>query len=46
VEKHGRARQATDDNIMERTRFACSITKTTDAQAEYVILFALLRQKW
>jgi hypothetical protein len=27
VEKYGRARQATDDNIIRRTRFACRITE-------------------
>jgi len=33
MEKYGRARQATEDNIMERTRFACWINKATDVQA-------------
>jgi hypothetical protein len=27
VEKHGGARQATDDNIIRRMRFACGLTK-------------------
>jgi hypothetical protein len=30
VEKYGTARQATDDNITQRMRFACWITKATD----------------
>jgi hypothetical protein len=30
VEKYGTARQATDDNIILRMRFACWITKATD----------------
>jgi hypothetical protein len=30
VKKYGRARQATDDNIIRRMRFACWITKATD----------------
>jgi hypothetical protein len=40
VEKHERARQATDDNIIRRMRFACWITKATDTPSEYVILNA------
>jgi hypothetical protein len=38
VEKYGTARQATDDNIIRRMRFACRITKATDTHSEYVIL--------
>jgi hypothetical protein len=30
VKKYGTARQVTDDNITQRMRFACSITKATD----------------
>jgi hypothetical protein len=33
VEKYGRARQATDDNIIWRMRFACFINKATDTHA-------------
>ena len=36
-EKYGRARQATDDNVIRRMRFACWITKATDTHSEYVI---------
>jgi hypothetical protein len=37
VEKYGKARQATDDNIIRRMRIACWITKATVTQSEYVI---------
>jgi hypothetical protein len=40
VEKYGTARQATDDNIIRRMRFACWITKATDTHSEYVILLS------
>jgi hypothetical protein len=46
VEKYCTARQATDDNIIRRMRFACRITKATDTHSEYLILIALLRQQW
>jgi hypothetical protein len=45
VEKYGTARQATDDDIIRRMRFACRITKARDAHTEYVILTAFLRQQ-
>jgi hypothetical protein len=45
VEKFGTARQATDDNITRRMRFACWITKATDARSEYLILVAFPRQQ-
>jgi hypothetical protein len=45
VEKHGRARQATDDNIIKRARLACWITKATDTQPEYVKLLAFAWQQ-
>jgi hypothetical protein len=38
VEKYVTARQATDDNIIRRMRFACWITKATDTHSEYAIL--------
>jgi len=39
VEKYGRARQTTQDNIIRRVRSACWITKaTTDAQNNYYSL--------
>ena len=46
VEKYGRARQATDDNITRRMRFACWIAKATDTHSEYEILIAFPRQQW
>jgi hypothetical protein len=46
VEKYGTARQATDDNIIRRMRFACWITKATDTHSEYVILTVFSRQQW
>ena len=46
MEKYSRARQATDDNIIQCMRFACWITKTTDTHTEYVLLIAFSRQQW
>jgi hypothetical protein len=46
VEKYCRARQATDDSIIRRMRFACWITKATDTHSEYLIPVALPRQQW
>jgi hypothetical protein len=46
VEKYSTARQATDDNITRRMRFACWITKVTDIHSKYVILIAFPRQQW
>ena len=45
MEKYGTAGQATDENIMQRARCACLITKATDTHSEYVILLAFLRQQ-
>ena len=36
----------TDGNIMRRMRFACRITKATDAHSEYVIRITFPRQEW
>jgi hypothetical protein len=46
VEKYGTARQATDDTIIRRMRFACWITKATDTHRDYVILIAFWWQQW
>ena len=46
MKKCGTARQATDDNIIRRMRFACWITKATDGHSEYVILIAFAPQQW
>ena len=45
MEKYGRARQATDDNIILRTRFVRWISKATNTHSEYVILTASPRQQ-
>jgi hypothetical protein len=46
VEKYCTARQATDDNIIRRMRFACWITKATDTRSEYVTLITFPLQQW
>jgi hypothetical protein len=46
VKKYGTARQATDDNIIRRMRFACWINKVTDVHSEYTTLIAFPRQQW
>jgi len=46
VEKYGRTRQATDDNILRRMRFACWIPKVRDPHSEYVILIGFPLQQW
>ena len=46
MEKYGRARQATNDNITRRMRIACRVTKATDKHSECVIIIALPRQQW
>jgi hypothetical protein len=46
VEKYGTARQATDDNIIRRMRFACWVTKVTGTHSEYVIRIAIGQQQW
>ena len=40
MEKYGGSREATEDSIIRRMRFACWITKTTDTRLEYEILIA------
>jgi hypothetical protein len=37
-EKYDRARKATDDNIIQRMRFACWITKVTNIHSQSVML--------
>jgi len=39
VETYFRITQATDDNIIRRTRIACWITKVTDTHSEYLLPF-------
>jgi len=38
VVKRQRAREATDDNVIQRKHIPYCITKTTDTHSEYVIL--------
>jgi hypothetical protein len=45
VDKYGRVRQVTHNNIIRRMRFTCCITKTTDARPEYVIHIAFRRKQ-
>jgi hypothetical protein len=40
VEKHGTARQATDDNITKCMCIACWITKSTNTHSAYVVIIA------
>jgi hypothetical protein len=44
--KYGRAGQATDDNIIQRMRIVCWITKTTNTHSEYVINIVFPWQHW
>jgi len=46
VGKHGRARQAADDNIIRRLPLAYWATKAADIHSEYVILLPFARQQW
>jgi hypothetical protein len=46
VEKYSTARQATDDNLIRRMRFACWITKATDTHSECVTIVASSKQQW
>ena len=39
------SRQAIDDNVLRRLRFACWITKDTNTHSEYVIFIAFSRQQ-
>ena len=43
--KHGRAVEATEDNIKRRTRISCWLTKATDTHSEYVTGIAFPRQQ-
>jgi hypothetical protein len=40
AEKYGRTGQPTDDNLLQRVRFGCWITKATATYTEYIILIA------
>ena len=43
--KHGRTRQATDDNTTQRMRFACWMTKATNTNSKYEIFTAFRQQR-
>ena len=46
MEKCDGAREATDNNKIRRMRFACWITKATDINSKYLILFAFSWRRW
>jgi hypothetical protein len=46
VGEYGRVREATDRNILRRTRFAWWIDEATNIHSEYVILTPFPRQQW
>jgi len=46
VEKYCRAGQATDGNIIWRTRIACWIPNVTNPHSEYVVLSTFPLQHW
>jgi hypothetical protein len=49
MEKGGKiwySQMATDDNIIQGTRFACWVTKATDTHPEYAILNTFPLQQW
>ena len=43
MEEYGKDRQAKDDNIIPRMRFACWITKANNTQSEYVTYLRFYR---
>ena len=46
MEKYDTARQATDDNLIRRMRFASWIHKATDTHVEYVTVIPFALQQW
>ena len=46
MEKYDTATKVTDDNIIQRMRFAFWINNARDTRSEYVIFMAFPRQKW
>ena len=46
MEKYRRAGQASNDNIIRRMHFSCTITKATDTYSECVTLTAFPLQQW
>jgi len=46
MRRHGRIRQATDDNIIRCMRISCWITKNKETHSEYIILISFPWQQW
>lgn len=46
MEKYGRARQTTDNNVMWRMRITLWITKAADTRSEYAIRMAFPGKQW
>jgi len=46
LQENGVAREATEGNLIRRTRISCWLTKATDTHSEYVIIIAFPRQQW
>jgi hypothetical protein len=46
VANFGRAKQVTDDNIIQHMRFEFWTSKATDTHSDYEILIAFPRQQW
>ena len=46
VEKYRIAGEATDENIISRTRFECPLTNATDTHSGYAILIGFQWQQW
>jgi hypothetical protein len=46
MEKYGRVRQATQNNIIQHMHIACWVTKAIDRGSENVILMALPWTQW
>jgi hypothetical protein len=46
VEKYGKARQATDDYIIQRMRTECCITKAKNTHSEYLIFISSPQPQW
>jgi hypothetical protein len=44
MKKYGRVGEATDDNILWRTRSACWIANSNDTHPEYVLIVAYPQQ--
>ena len=40
------SRQATDDSMIRRMRFACSVAKATNTYSQCILLITFPRQQW